>query len=166
MDIDVCDENQIRQILADREVDWNAGESINILCEKLADSAELAERIEAVELCVKVIALSEPDECSLDFMLADVRKSAELLDVNSRRFLDLVQKIIPVEFCSGPSADVILGIYEGMDLYQIRERLNSEYKKWNSRVTSGDRDVSKRAEHMLKLITARRDVLFVSGLAV
>ena len=71
----------------------------------------------------------------------------------------MANKFLPVGMYKTADRQVILGISDDMDVEQIREHLNEEYSKWNSRVTNSNTDVQQQAEEMMQLIAQTRNEL-------
>jgi len=53
--------------------------------------------------------------------------------------------------------ETILGISSDMSKEKVRQHLNKEYSKWNSRVTNADPDIQNQADQMLNLIAEARN---------
>ena len=76
--------------------------------------------------------------------------------LDGERFRGMLQKVIPLHLYESQDIEFILGVRGDMDSEEIRTCLNSEYQKWNSRVTNSDAVVRQQVEAMLCLITSAR----------
>ena len=54
------------------------------------------------------------------------------------------------------SLDFVLGVNPDMSKSEALQRLNDEYRKWNSRVTNSDPEIRKQADSMLDLLARTR----------
>ena len=135
--------------------------SIGPLVQKLKAHADVAERVEAVELCLDVMSA---DGHASDEELHKVNKIAEQLEVDFAKFQQLRDKrLLGTSGIHQSQGDMfaLLNIDRAWSKDQIRTHLNKLYAQWNSRAEALH-DESKRAdaERMLELIaTARKQLL-------
>ena len=85
-----------------------------------------------------------------------LRNLASWLNADAERFRTMMHKILPVNIHDCEDAEAVLGVTANMDNEQTRQRLNTEYRKWNARVTSSDPEVQAQADHMLRFIAEAR----------
>ena len=88
--------------------------------------------------------------------LAALKNLASWLEVDADRFRAMMEKTLPVSMHQIKDEEVILGVTSDMSEKETLQRLNKEYCKWNSRVTSSDPQVQAQADQMLKLIAEAR----------
>jgi hypothetical protein len=88
--------------------------------------------------------------------MALLKNLADWLEVDTNRFREMVEKILPVGMHEARDQEVILGVSADMSKEKTRKQLNKEYNKWNSRVTNPDPEIQHQADQMLKLIAEAR----------
>lgn len=123
------------------------------VCREIVEIVPVAERYDILELCLWVAqanGTASADEVQM------ITKLAGWLDVDMEKFRAMMEKALPVGMHEAEDAEAILGITGDMDEAQRRHHLNSEYRKWNARVTSSDPAVRVQADQMLKLIAEAR----------
>jgi tellurite resistance protein len=118
------------------------------------------DKFEAVELILDVMtADGKADQSELN-MLDSVTTKLQLDPSQVRALRD--KRISSADSVQLDKADLksLVGIGENMSPEEIRRHLNTEFRKWNSRATSGDEAGRKRASEMLDNIAeARRQYL-------
>jgi len=123
------------------------------ISKEFVEIAPLAERYDALELCLLV---ARADGTARAEELALLGELAMWLKVDVDRFRHMMEKILPVGMHECQDAEVILGVSSEMGKEQARQHLNKEYRKWNARVTNFDPHVQAQADQMLRLIAAAR----------
>ena len=112
-------------------------------------------RYDILELCKQVV---EADETATS-------KEFELLESLARTFkidADRWRKIrdsIPVSIIEGDNVQNILGLTPNMPVEEQLNQLNSEFRKWKSRVNHSDRKIREQAQKRVKLIQEERNRL-------
>jgi uncharacterized tellurite resistance protein B-like protein len=126
----------------------------------LCGVTEVSERLDAVELCLRVMAADNVVE---DRELARVNDVAKLLEVDVERFRELKDKRLAFSTHLEGSLDprALLGIEPDWDKDRIRTHLNQLYGQWNGRAEAlGDPEKRAQAEKMIDIIaTARSELL-------
>ena len=123
------------------------------LCNRMKNYASILECYNAVELCLWAAGAGRKLSRSQMETLQEIRES---LDVDEEKFTAMVQKVLPLKDYEHEDIDFILGIRSGMDEENIRRRINSQYRKWNSRVTHPDGEIAAQADRMLEIIAEAR----------
>jgi uncharacterized tellurite resistance protein B-like protein len=123
------------------------------ICMEIADLVPLAERYDILELCLRVVKASGVASAE---EIALLKNLATWLEVNNKRFRDMVEKILPVGMHEVRDEEVIFGVSSDMSKEKTRLQLNKEYSKWNARVTNADPEIQSQADQMLKLIAEAR----------
>ena len=123
------------------------------ICEELVEIASMAERYDILELCMRVAAA---DGCVHAEEVELLKDLAIWLEVDSERFHEMADALLPVSMHEVEDLEFILGVNSNMSAEEARQRLNREYRKWNARVTSPDAEVKEQADHMLNLIAEAR----------
>ncbi|MHC4543362.1 MAG: tellurite resistance TerB family protein [Planctomycetota bacterium] len=122
-------------------------------CKEIVEIVPLAERYDILDLCLHVAqanGVASAEEMAL------LKNLADWLEVDTNRFRDMVEKILPVGMHEASDQEVILGVSADMSKEKTRQQLNKEYNKWNSRVTNPDPEIQHQADQMLKLIAEAR----------
>ena len=123
--------------------------NIESLCKNISETATIVQRYAVTELCLQVVRAAGSISQKHTDVLSRLTKS---LQVDADKFRAMTQKILPVGMYETRDAEFILGITEDMSAADIRKHLNSEYRKWNARVTHPDPDTRHQASRMLSLI--------------
>jgi len=113
----------------------------------------LADRYDVLDLCLNV---AKANGSVVAEELAALKNLASWLEVDADRFRAMMEKTLPVSMHQVKDAEVTLGVTSDMSERETLQRLNKEYCKWNSRVTSSDPQVQAQADQMLKLIAEAR----------
>lgn len=127
---------------------------IRQICEEIVEIAPLAHRYDILDLCLHVagangIATSEE--------IALLKNLATWLEVDIDRFREMTERILPADMHETKDMEIILGVTSDMTKEQTRLRLNTEYRKWNARVTNTDPEIQSQADHMLNFIAEARN---------
>jgi hypothetical protein len=123
------------------------------ICKEIVEITSFAERYDILELCLYVAQANgfvAPEEAAI------LKNLASWLEVDTNRFRDMMEKILPVSMHEVKDAEVILGVTSDMSKDRTRQQLNREYKKWNSRVTNSNPEIQAQADEMVKLIAKAR----------
>ncbi len=120
---------------------------------QLAQVAPIAYRYDMLELCMKV---AQAKGTVTDEEMNFLKKEAELLRIGPDKFHSMMETYLPAEMHQTKDAMTILGITGDMTDEQVLAHLNSEYRKWNARVTHADEQIRKQAEQALELIAQTR----------
>ncbi len=130
---------------------FRKGNNINaaaLACE-IAKLTSDAQRYDIVELCLRQI---ESKGFISDQQLEMLKDIIAWLDVQQSQFRSMLEKHAPKVMSNINDPQIIFGLSNEMSKEQRRERLNAEYRKWNSRITSSDPNIHNQAEQMLTLI--------------
>jgi len=127
--------------------------NFDAVCREMAEAATIIERYEAMELCLRVAKAAGSINQKQIVVLS---RLANLLRLDPDKFQAMVQKILPLDIYQTKDARFILGITADMTADDARHRLNSEYRKWNARVTHPDPATRAQAGQMLTLIAEVR----------
>jgi tellurite resistance protein len=122
-------------------------------CREIVEIVPLTERYDILDLCLHVTqanGVASAEEMAL------LKNLADWLEVDTNRFREMVEKILPVGMHEARDQEVILGVSADMSKEKTRKQLNKEYNKWNSRVTNPDPEIQHQADQMLKLIAEAR----------
>jgi tellurite resistance protein len=146
---------RLERALTNAAVFFQTGNKLDLyeICREIAELVPVADRYNVLDLCLRVarakgfVALEE---------LAILKDIATWLEVDGDRFRVMVQKTLPITIHQSKDVEALLGVTSNMDKDKTRRRLNNEYGKWNSRVTSSDPEVQVQADQMLKLIAETR----------
>jgi uncharacterized tellurite resistance protein B-like protein len=128
---------------------------------RLRDEGTEGGRLEAVELCVKVMGADGRADAE---ELEQVNKIARKLEIDESWFAQIRDKAVSaVAVSDGASADDLAAVL-GIDLSggndSVRNQLNSAYDRWSSRATSiADPEKRAEAERMLDIVTEARSKL-------
>lgn len=120
---------------------------------ELAGIAPVAIRYDIIEMCLTVAAAKGFITNGQIQMLKNLAGS---LDIEPVKFREMAERLIPAQFHKIKDVQILLGLDERMTIEQARTQLNSEYRKWNSRVTNIDPVIQSQAEQMLDLIARAR----------
>ena len=123
------------------------------ICREIVEIAPLADRYDMLDLCLNV---AKANGSVVAEELAVLKRLASWLEVDADRFRAMVEKTLPVSMHQVKDAEAILGVTSDMSEKETIQRLNREYCKWNSRVTSSDPQVQAQADEMLQLIAEAR----------
>ena len=127
--------------------------NFDAVCREMAEAATIIERYEAMELCLQAArAIGSINQKQIVVL----SRLANLLRLDPDKFQAMVQKILPLDIYQTKDARFILGITADMTADDARHRLNSEYRKWNARVTHPDPATRAQAGQMLTLIAEVR----------
>jgi len=126
---------------------------IDAICQEMAETATIIECYEAMDLCLQTAKAAGNINREQTVVLG---RLANLLGVDPGKFLAMVQKLLPLDIYENKDVRFILGITTNMNVDEVRRRLNSEYRKWNSRVTHPDPATRTQARRMLTLIAEVR----------
>ncbi len=127
--------------------------NFDAVCREMAEAATIIERYEAMELCLRVAKAAGSIKQKQIVVLS---RLANLLRLDPDKFQAMVQKILPLDIYENKDVEFILGITADMTADDARRRLNSEYRKWNARVTHPDPATRAQAGQMLALIAEVR----------
>jgi len=123
------------------------------ICKEIVEIVPLAERYDILDLCLHV---AQANGVAAAEEMALLKNLADWLEVDTNRFRNMVEKILPVGMHETRDQEVILGVSADMSKEKTRQQLNKEYNKWNSRVTNPDPEIQNQADQMLKLIAEAR----------
>lgn len=149
------DEQKLNKALEKTIAFFRAGNNIDTykICDEIVSIAPVAQRYDILELCLYV-AQSKGSATTEELTL--LKNMAEWLEVDSEKFRNMMEKVLPVDMHQVRDVKTILGITSDMSKENVRKHLNEEYSKWNSRVTNADPDIQNQADQMLKLIAEAR----------
>jgi len=123
------------------------------ICKEIVQIAPIADRYDILELCLYVAqakGFATAEELTL---LKDLANS---LEVDTDRFREMTERILPVNMHEVRDVEVILGVTSDMSKEKTRQKLNKLFCKWNSRVTNPNPAIQDQADQMLKLIAETR----------
>jgi tellurite resistance protein len=124
-----------------------------MMCDEIVVIAPVAQRYDIMELCLYV-AQAKGSVTAEELTL--LKNMAGWLEIDPERFHKMMEKVLPVAMHEVRDIETILGIDSAMSREKVREHLNKEYSKWNSRVTNSDPDIQNQADQMLSLIAEAR----------
>lgn len=126
-------------------------------CRRLLEISHLAERYDALELCLRV---ASADGVATQNEIELLSLIGRELQLDLERVRDMRDRLLPMAI-HADRADYseLLGIMADMPKKEIRKRLTAAYRKWNQRVTHTDETIRKQAEEMLKVIVECREEL-------
>lgn len=124
------------------------------ICEEITQIAPVADRYDILELCLYV---AQAKGFAAAEELALLKDMANRLEVDTDRFREMTERILPVNMHEVKDVEVILGVTADMSKESTRRKLNKLYCKWNSRVTNTDPTIQDQADQMLKLIAETRN---------
>jgi tellurite resistance protein len=150
------DEHKLDKALEKTIAFFRAGNNLDTynICDEIVGIAPVAQRYDIMELCLYVAQSKgsvTPEE------LAVLKNMAGWLDIDSERFHEMMEKVLPIDMHEVRDIETILGISSDMSKEKVRQHLNKEYSKWNSRVTNADPDIQNQADQMLNLIAEARN---------
>ena len=150
------DEYKLDKALEKTIAFFRAGNNLDTynICDEIVGIAPVAQRYDIMELCLYVAQSKgsvTPEE------LAVLKNMAGWLDIDSERFHEMMEKVLPIDMHEVRDIETILGISSDMSKEKVRQHLNKEYSKWNSRVTNADPDIQNQADQMLNLIAEARN---------
>lgn len=129
---------------------------ISSISRSLKEAATVAERYEALELCLHVAkADGVAEQRELDLL----GRLARLLDIDQTRFREMKDKHLPVTIMNiskGSDIDQLLGITEGLPVEEVKKHLRKEFQKWNQISTHSSAEKREQAKRMLELIARKR----------
>ena len=128
--------------------------NINDICREVTEIAPHADRYDILELCLNVARVNGRVVAE---ELKILKNLASRLELDTRKFRTMMEKILPVDMHQVKDAEVIFGVTSDMSREKTRHQLNKEYGKWNSRVTSSDPKIRAQADQMLELIAKARN---------
>jgi uncharacterized tellurite resistance protein B-like protein len=126
---------------------------IHKICMEIVDLVPLAERYDILELCLRVVKATGVASAEEIVLLKNL---ANWLEVDNKRFRNLVEKVLPVGMHEVRDEEIIFGVSSDMGREKTRLQLNKEYSKWNARVTNANPEIQSQADQMLKLIAEAR----------
>jgi tellurite resistance protein len=134
---------------------FSSGNQLDIykICKEIVEIVPLAERYDILDLCLHV---AQSNGVAAAEEMALLKNLAAWLEVDTNKFREMVEKILPVGMHEARDEEVILGVSANMSKEITRLQLNKEYNKWNSRVTNPDPEIQSQADQMLKLIAEAR----------
>ncbi len=125
----------------------------NDICREIVQIASLADRYDILNLCLYVAQANgfvTTEELNL------LKDFASWLEVDTNKFREMVQKVLPVDMHEVKDVEAILGITSDMSKEKARRHLNKEYSKWSARVANSDPEIQNQAGQMLKFIAQAR----------
>jgi len=123
------------------------------ICKEIVEIAPVAERYDILDLCLHV---AQADGVAAAEELALLKNLANWLEVDTNRFHEMMERILPVNIHQVKDIEVVLGVNSDMSKEKTRQHLNKQYSKWNARVTNADSEIQDQADQMLKLIAEAR----------
>jgi hypothetical protein len=137
-----------------RDLRSKGGIRIKPFCEEIRETVTIAEILDALELCLKVIGADKKvDASELNFVMG----IAHWLGIESDRLRAMIDKHVPGMTAGHiDSAEHLLGIDPGMTPEQIKAVLAKSFKKYNAQVVNTVAEKRIHAEQMLQLIVSMR----------
>ena len=129
------------------------------ICRGLKEVTTVAERYEALELCLHV---AKADGVAEQRELELLGRLASLLDVDQTRFREMKDKHLPVTIMNisrGADIDQLLGITAGLSSEEVKKHLRKEFQKWNQLSTHSSAEKREQAKRMLEMIAKKRSEL-------
>ncbi len=123
------------------------------ICREIVGIAPLAVRYDILNLCLYV---AQANSSVTKEELTVLKDLANWLDIDTDKFREMVEKVLPVDMHEVLDVETILGVTSDMNKEKARRHLNKEYSKWSARVTSSDPEIQTQADQMLKLIAEAR----------
>ncbi len=123
------------------------------ICQEIVEITPPSEREPILNLCLHV-AQANGSVTSEELNL--LKDFASWLEIDSDKFREMVQKVLPVNMYEVMDVETILGVTSDMNKEKARRHLNKEYSKWSARVTNFDPEIQSQADQMLKLIAEAR----------
>ena len=149
------DRNFHRAITRTKEF-FHAGNKIDShsMCAEIAATATLAKRYDLLQLCMRIAAATGIATAK---ELVMIRNLSVWLELDAGKCRTILESNVPVNIHEVRDIEFILGINSETPIDDIQQKLNSEYKKWNNRVTHADAKVRSQAQIMIELITKARN---------
>ena len=123
-------------------------------CTELEEKGSAADLYDILELCMHIASADGKAEGVELEIIKDISRKLKL---DPNRFREMHDKILPISVhVEEQGREALLGITSEMSTEEIRKHLNSEYRKWNSRVTHSDPKIREQADEMLKVISECR----------
>jgi len=131
------------------------GNTLNIhkICTEIVQITSVGHRYDILELCLRV-AGAKGRVTSEELIL--LKKLADWLKIDTDRFRNMMEKILPVCMHEVKDVELTIGVTSDMSREKARQQLNKEYAKWSSRVTNSDMETQAQADQMLELIAETR----------
>jgi len=123
------------------------------ICREIVGIAPLATRYDILNLCLYVAQANSSVTTEELTVLKDL---ANWLEIDTDKFREMVEKVLPVDMHEVLDVETILGVTSDMNKEKARRHLNKEYSKWSARVTNSDPEIHSQADQMLKLIAEAR----------
>jgi len=123
------------------------------ICREIVEIAPLAVRYDILNLCLYV---AQANSSVTTEELTVLKELANWLEIDTDKFREMVEKVLPVDMHEVLDVETILGVTSDMNKEKARQHLNKEYSKWSARVTSSDPEIQSQADQMLKLIAEAR----------
>jgi len=123
------------------------------ICREIVGIAPLAVRYDILNLCLYV---AQANSSVTKEELTVLKELANWLEIDTDKFREMVEKVLPVDMHEVLDVETILGVTSDMNKEKARRHLNKEYSKWSARVTSSDPEIQTQADQMLKLIAEAR----------
>jgi len=123
------------------------------ICREIVEIAPLAVRYDILNLCLYV---AQANSSVTQEELTVLKELANWLEIDTNKFREMVEKVLPVDMHEVLDVETILGVTSDMNKEKARQHLNKEYSKWSARVTSSDPEIQSQADQMLKLIAEAR----------
>lgn len=124
------------------------------ICREIVGIAPLAVRYDILNLCLYV---AQANSSVTKEELTVLKDLANWLEIDTDKFREMVEKVLPVDMHEVLDVETILGVTSDMNKEKARRHLNKEYSKWSARVTSSDPEIQTQADQMLKLIAEARN---------
>jgi len=149
------DEQKLDKALEKTIAFFRSGKKLDtyMMCDEIVGIAPIAQRYDIMELCLYV-AQAKGSVTTEELTL--LKNMAEWLEIDPDRFREMMEKVLPVDMHEVRDIETILGISSDMSREKVRQHLNKEYSKWNSRVTNADPNIQNQADQMLSLIAEAR----------
>ena len=141
------------------------GNNIDIegMCQELVLTAKSAARYDAIQLAMETIAA---DGIATVSEMEFIKKLALRLEIDSNKFRSMLEAIVPVNIHQNKDLNLLFGIDEETNDNNLTAKLNTEYRKWNSRITNSDEKISEQAHLMIELITQAKKKLMTNQISV
>ena len=123
------------------------------ICREIVGIAPLAVRYDILNFCLYV---AQANSSVTKEELTVLKDLANWLEIDTDKFREMVEKVLPVDMHEVLDVETILGVTSDMNKEKARRHLNKEYSKWSARVTSSDPEIQTQADQMLKLIAEAR----------
>ncbi|MHC4387462.1 MAG: tellurite resistance TerB family protein, partial [Planctomycetota bacterium] len=123
------------------------------ICSRIVELVPVAVSYDILDLCLRVVRVKGMATAEEICLLKDL---ANWLEVDVDRFRGMMERVLPVSMHQVKDLDFVLGVNPDMSKSEALQRLNDEYRKWNSRVTNSDPEIRKQADSMLDLLARTR----------